>query len=318
MEKFAVVISLGAEVKHHRPFFLVVPHRAMPHDEGLPLGNLQVRGFATLHGVLKDAGRVSICAFLESERFDAMVGHATAHGMKGIVPILECAQESFQIRYLSVASRLQALHPGGKACGIIDLQSFVRPKRGPDLNRGPQGTLDLAMVLKGVDRIIRRAEYLDLAALQAALGPEFLCLQKLMSDVPDGIRRFRSQLAVDPEILLELDVAPVKQRIAESQGKGSRPRLKLLAVRCITAAEPFRSSIKAHSSPFIMVAVDPKLRQISKKLVVGQHIDGQMAMIINDREVFDSLIEFIGQVGFQQELFGNNLHGMCPFNYDFF
>src|SRR6202140_529890 len=106
------------------------------------------------------------------------------------------------------------------------------------------------------------------------------CSIRPLPDCRSGllIEQFRNA-----EVALQLQVRPVIERIAQRVGHGSRPGQKFLVGRGAPSDVLFRNPIGPHGPPFVVVSLQPDLKQICELPIFRNVLRGKMAVIIEDR-----------------------------------
>ncbi len=80
-------------------------------------------------------------------------------------------------------------------------------------------------------------------------------------------------------------MAPVIDRIARSPLQSGGKCGKLLKVIAVTGNQFLRYTVRAHQTPFIMIGAEPELRNGTEGYILGNLLNGNMAMIIHNRHM---------------------------------
>jgi len=127
-----------------------------------------------------------------------------------------------------------------------------------------------------------------------------------------GVRA--QQLVLDVEGVLQLQMCPVIERIAEAVWDGLRPFLELFVVTRLAGDVFLGDAVGPHRAPFVVVAGQPGLCQVVEAGVGGDFLGGQVTVIIVDRHLRRVLVvESPCRFGLQQEIFAQKLlcHLFC-------
>jgi hypothetical protein len=100
------------------------------------------------------------------------------------------------------------------------------------------------------------------------------------------------------------------KRIAKGMRDCSRPGLKFCERFGIAGAKLFRHAVRAHCTPFVMIAFQPNLGKVIELPVLGDVSRRQVAMIIKNGFFFrEVVIETFRSASLQQEIFVDEFHG---------
>ena len=128
-------------------------------------------------------------------------------------------------------------------------------------------------------------------------------MELFVAEVPDLLGRIAVQDAVIAEVALQLQMAPVIERVADGQLQRFRPLLELFAVGRAARDVIFIHAVGAHLAPFVMVAAQPDLRDVVEFAVFADLLRIDVAVIVEDRHVLGEVVEqMLRGVGRQQEI----------------
>ena len=163
------------------------------------------------------------------------------------------------------------------------------------------------MVFQRIDRVVRRADQHDLHLPHDAAARHVVAGQQCVALLPDSLRRLGiEQPVADTKRPFEFQVGPVIQRIAERFGHNLGPLLELLPVAGVAGAIAFRHAGRAHRPPFVMIAVEPDLRQVGEAVVLGNLPRRQVAVVVDDRQITGELVIKLDRaVVLQKKVFGD-------------
>ena len=185
---------------------------------------------------------------------------------------------------------------------------LVGPERRQHADRQRRVGGDRRVVFERVGRVVGRADQHhvhlphDAAARELRAVPASRCTAS-----PDALGRLGTEQPVaDAERALQFQVRPVVERIAERLRHGLGPFLELLPVRGVAGAEAFGHAGRAHRPPFVVIAVEPDLREVVEPVILGHLPRRQMAVVVDDRQIAGvAVIQFDGRIVLQQEILGD-------------
>lgn len=102
----------------------------------------------------------------------------------------------------------------------------------------------------------------------------------------------------DAEVSLELELRPIKKRIAHEPFHRPRISLEAFPVGCTTVSsasgtKAFLKAASAHLPPLVMIAAKPHLGYARPSLVFGDFLWREMTMVVDDRQWLGiAVIEF--------------------------
>ena len=244
------------------------------------------------------------------EKPQTMVGEAAADRVEEDVAVVQGVDQRVKVPNGPTGHAFQRLEPGEKDGWAVDRHRLVGPERRQDARFENSRRIigrDPLMVLERIDRVVGGADRLDVHLGHDPPRRALRCGEHRVAVVPDGISRGgREESVVDPERAVQLEVGPVVERIAERIGDGFRPFVVLLPVGRVSGAEPFGHAVAAHGAPFVVVAVKPDLREVFVRLVLGDLLRRQVAVVIDDGQILGVLvIQHAGKLGFEEEIFVN-------------
>ena len=160
------------------------------------------------------------------------------------------------------------------------------------------------MVFERVDRVVRRADHLDIIVLHQTAGMELGRLEQSRTMVVNLAGRRGVQQLRHAEGGLQFEVRPVVERVAHRIGHRLGPLLELLPVGGILArAVLLIDAVGTHGAPLVVVALEPYLRQVVETVVLGDIRGNQVAMIVDDRHLGRMVVvKALGRGGLQQEV----------------
>ncbi|MNV31654.1 hypothetical protein D3C71_1229690 [compost metagenome] len=124
------------------------------------------------------------------------------------------------------------------------------------------------MIFKAVGRIICRADDLNTGLLNELPRAEASAGESLVRPLPDGRSVLGVQNVRNSEVAPQLQMGPMIERIANCRGQRPSKCQELLVIFPVSGYIPLLYSVRAHDSPFIMIAIEPDLSQIAVRLVL--------------------------------------------------
>ena len=200
----------------------------------------------------------------------AVVGKPAAVGVEEIVPLLQRLEKTLERGRARSRSVAQSFHPFLEPLRLVDAQRVVGPERRKHFHL-PAGFFDGLVIFERVGGIVRRANHLDVHALDQSAHGIARLREQTAGFVPDFLRRAFFQQFFDAEIALQFQMRPVEKRIAQGLGNRCRPRLEFFARGGFVAGDQFfRHAVGPHRAPFVMVAAQPRFVDILKVPVFRQ------------------------------------------------
>ena len=271
----------------------------------LPAQRQQQRGLELL--CLRLRRQLAAETLLE-DRFDLRVRcRSERHRLQTVIrdPAAERGKEREAL--LQNADQLSIARNAAEFCKIVyiifflDAQRPVRAEAGQDLHAEARVFGDFFVPLQAVRRIVRSAEGLYvrfLDQLPGGQGPQFF-----VAELPDFFRRVAVQDAFIAEVLFELQMAPVIERVADGKRERLRPFLELLAVGRVAGDEPLVHARRAHQPPFIVVAAQPDLRDVLESAILIDLLRIEMAVVVDDgHECCEVVVKVLCRIGGQQKV----------------
>ena len=232
-----------------------------------------------------------------------MVREAAAHRLEELVTHTQGVDHVGEFRDRDPRDLGEFLDVGPEIGGRFDGHRLVGAPRREHLHRKAVLT-HLDVVFERVDRVVRRADHLDVVVPHQAARMVFGLLQEGRTAVVDLARRRGVQELRHPEGGFQFQVRPVVERVAHRIGNRLGPLLELLPVgRILARAVTLLDTVRAHGTPLVVVAFEPDLRQVLEAVVRSHVLRDQMAMIVDDRlfgRVF--VIKPLRRFGLQQKI----------------
>ena len=102
---------------------------------------------------------------------------------------------------------------------------------------------------------------------------------------------------------------PVIERIAQRMRHGRGPGLELGKRLGVASAEALGDSVGPHRAPFVVIAFQPNLKEVSELAVFGDVARGEMIVVVEDRLRFSKVvIQSASGFGLQQKVFVDEFH----------
>jgi len=163
-------------------------------------------------------------------------------------------------------------------------------------------------MLERICRVIRRAHDRDLKMLEQAARVKARLLQARIAGIEDLARRAFVEQFADPEGIFQLELRPMKERIAQRARHGAGPSLKLLEVRRVPGAQALGDAVGAHGAPLVVIPIEPNFGD-GPKLVVRRHVlRREVAVVVDDGlRPRKGLVQIARGVGFEQKIFVEHL-----------
>ena len=207
----------------------------------------------------------------------AVVGHAAAKLGELVQPRAQGLRQRRKARRAAQAGKIS------KIVLLFNAHGLVRAEGGQDLH-GEVGFPDFFVPFQAVRRVVGGADHFDLGAEDQISCGKIRLRQLFAAELPDLLRVFRGQMAVEAEVVLQLKMAPVVEWVSRRQGQGFGPGLKLFPVGRLAGDRSLVHAEAAHQPPLVVVAAKPELRDVVKVPVLIDLSGVQVAMIVDDRQ----------------------------------
>ena len=105
------------------------------------------------------------------------------------------------------------------------------------------------------------------------------------------------------KVALKLQVAPLKDGVANAATQGLGPLLELLASRGVASDKTLVDAVGAHQAPLVVVAAQPNLGDVLETLVLPNLLGRNVAVIVDDGHALGKVVEqLLTGLGAQQEI----------------
>ena len=142
-----------------------------------------------------------------------------------------------------------------------------------------------------IGRIIRGAHQRHTGLTDQVADAHAVLMKLLIAEIPDFPGGLTVQHPGIAEKALQLQVAPVKERIADGELQRFRPLLKLLPVRRVSGDIILLHTIGTHGTPFIMVPSQPYLCDVVEFPVLRDLLRIDVTVIVQNRHGFRICVE---------------------------
>ena len=158
-------------------------------------------------------------------------------------------------------------------------------------------------MLQRVGRIIRRANHRHPILFEDGMHGHFG--QPGVGCIPNLLRGGFVQKLGDAEEPFQFEVGPVVERIAQRVRHGAGKGEEFIPVARVPRAVFLGHAVGSHRAPFVVVAGQPDLVQVAKRLVGRDLVRRQVTMVIENRFVLGVFeIQFPRHVAVQQKIIG--------------
>ncbi len=198
-----------------------------------------------------------------------MVGETATVGVEIIMPLSQGFEKMVEIADFLIGCLFKALDPGIELDRLAHRQRFVRPEGRQD-PRLQVGGCQRAVVLQAIHWIISCAQGDHAEPFENPLRAENRRRQLPARLLPDARCALFVQQFINAEVALKLQVSPVIEGIAQRVRHRGRPGLELLKGRGHAGAKALGCAVGAHRPPFVMVALQPDLKQVLELPVLSK------------------------------------------------
>ena len=244
-----------------------------------------------------------------------MIRESSAYCVEVSVASADCFHEGRIVLDVNIGCFGELIDPGIEDGQIVDGHAFVGAEGGQ--NEGIEGGIgrDALVVFEAIAGVIGCADGDDVHLLHDSAAGVVVLGERLTGLIPDSLSGFGAEeTVVDPEGAIEFEMGPMIEGVAERSGDGFSPFLELIPIGGVSCAVPFGDSGRSHGTPFVMVTVEPDLRQILEAVIGRDLLGWEVAVVIDDRHIAGVLvIESDGGFGLKQEILGDEgcRHGSC-------
>ena len=243
----------------------------------------------------------------------AVVGKAAAVRVEELHASVQRGQQRVKVLDDDAGGFAQFFNVVGKGA-LFDVHGLVGPPCGQHLDR--EGSIGSQFFVpdQAVRRVVRGADELDVAVFDQLARAHFRILQFFAGQIPDLLRGIRPQHALPAEEALQFQMAPMIERIADGAGEHLGVFLEFFAVGRVAGDVFFLHASRAHQAPFVVVAAQPRLRQVLKAAVFIDFLRAQMAVVVDDGHLRCVIEEQLARRRrFEQKVFiHKSSHGSSP------
>ena len=220
-----------------------------------------------------------------------MVGGAAAQLVSNVVALGDGRLHALKVADLNAGNLGKMLAVVGELLAALDTQGGIGAHGGNDLNVKTVVGGNLLVPLKAVGGVVGSADHADVGLLdQVAAGKAGLG-ELSVGKVPDLLGGLAVEDALVAKEALELQVAPLKDRVAHATAQGLSPLLELLASRGVASDKTLVDAVGAHQAPLVVVAAQPNLGDVLKTLVLPDLLGRNVAVIVDDGHVLSKVVE---------------------------
>ena len=174
---------------------------------------------------------------------------------------------------------------------LFQVHGLVRSPCGKHLYLKALILRDLLMPSQIIGRVIRGTHQRHAGLTDQIADTHAVLMKLLIAEIPDFLRSLTVQHTGIAEKALQLQMAPVKERIADSELQRFRPLLKLLPVRRVSGDIVLLHTVGTHGTPFIMVPSQPYLCDVVKLSVLRDLLRIDVTVIVQNRHIFRICME---------------------------
>ena len=232
-----------------------------------------------------------------------MVGGAAAQLVSNVVALGDGRLHALKVADLNAGNLGEVLAIVGELLATLDAQSSVGAHGGNDLNVKTVIGGNLLVPLKAVSGVVGSADHADVGLLdQVAAGKAGLG-ELSVGKVPDLLGGLAVEDALVAKVALKLQVAPLKDGVANAATQSLGPLLELLTSRGIAGNEALVNAVCTHQAPLVVVTAQPNLGDVLKTLVVPDLLGRNVAVVVDDRHALGKVVEqLLAGLGAQQEI----------------
>ena len=252
------VVADAPVVELHDPAALRVLPGEVPEDRRAEL--VAVRDGDRLPGAAGAQDRVELPrrGLGADDAVEPVVGDAASPLREVLYAQVERLQEVGELRDPEPDDLLKRLDVPGERL-LVHVERLVGAERGEHLHLARLVRRDLVVPLQGVHRVVRRADELYVRLLDDAPDGHRLPGEDLVALVVDSLCGLPVELLGYAEVVLELEVCPVVERVADEPREGLGPGLEGDERVGGAGDLGLREAARAHLPPLVVVAAEPHL-----------------------------------------------------------
>ena len=299
----AVVVALAAKVQLHGPAQTDILAGNELHKGSLVLEDLfldkrlgsQTLGKDSLDlvGGSRDVHNVVEC----------VVGGAAAQLVSNVVALGNGSLHALKVADLNAGNLGKVLAVVGKLLAALDAQSGIGAHGGNDLNVKAVVGGNLLVPLKAVGGVVGSADHADVGLLDQVTAGKASLSELGVGKVPDLLGSLAVEDALVAKVALKLQVAPLKDGVANAATQGLGPLLELLASRGVASDKTLVDAVGTHQAPLVVVAAQPNLGDVLETLVLPNLLRRNVAVIVDDGHALGKVVEqLLAGLGAQQEI----------------
>src|SRR5574344_1957454 len=301
---FVGIVADAPVMELHDPAALrVFPREMLQHRRAEPVTRLRVDRRTLLSG-RKDPVELLFGRLRVHRAVESVIGNRAAPRGEVLDARVERLEEIGELRDFEADRALQKLHVAGKRL-LVDVERLVRTERRQDLHFARLVRGDLLVPYERVARIVRRADELHVGLPDDPADAHRLLRENLVAFGVDPLRGPLVQRLGDAEVVLEPEVRPVVEGIADETRQRLRPReerperIRVLRARDVRLRNP----AGPHLAPLVVVAAEPDFGNRLVLLVLRDVLRIDVAMVVDDRHLRRVLVvELLRGRRLQQEI----------------
>ena len=220
-----------------------------------------------------------------------MIRNITTHRGK------ECHALAQSVLEVCKCDDLALTHGGGQLIQIVQIVRLFNVHR---LVGSPGGQYlyikalvfrDLFVPFQRIDGIIGGADQCHIALADQIAHAHGGLLQFGIAQIPDLVGGSLAQHAGVSEVSLQLQMAPVKQRVADGLAQTLGPFAELFVVGGIAGDIFLLHAAGTHKAPFVVVAAQPHLRDIVELSILGNLSGIDVAVVVQHGSTLCVVVE---------------------------
>ena len=234
---------------------------------------------------------------------ECVVGCAAAQLVCNVVALGDGSLHALEVADLNAGNLGEVPAVVGKLLATLDAQGGVGAHGGNDLNVKAVVGCNLLVPLKAVGGVVSSADHADVGLLDQVAAGEAGLGELGVGKVPDLLGSLAVEDALVAKVALKLQVAPLKDGVADAATQGLGPLLELLASRGVASDKTLVDAVGTHQAPLVVVAAQPNLGDVLETLVLPNLLRRNVAVIVDDGHALGKVVEqLLAGLGAQQEI----------------
>lgn len=304
LEHQSVIVALTAIVQLHSPAPLVVFSAHEEHESGLEFHFILSAERDSVLSLQEDVLDLFLTCGIVHHILQRVVGDGTAHGHEEFHTLHESCLQRCKGDDLIHAAHGSQLGQIVQIIGLFDVHGLIGSPCGTYNYIEAVVLCDLFVPLQRINGVIGGADESHIALLDDVAHAHGRLLEFCIAEIPDFVGGLGVQYTVIAEISLQLQVAPVEERIADSFAEALSPFTEFVVIGGIAGYVLLVNTAGAHEAPLVVIAAQPYLSDVVELTVLCDLLGVDVAVVVKNRFFLCVVVEqLFGCLCLEQEVF---------------